>query len=72
MRGALSVVGAEAGTVRAVSVALLEAASAVLAFIAESWQRGLVAAAPARILEVNERALALGRDSVPGASTRAV
>jgi indolepyruvate ferredoxin oxidoreductase beta subunit len=54
----------EAGTLRAVNVALLGAASAVLPFTAESWQRGLTAAVPAKIREVNERAFALGRASV--------
>ena len=54
----------EAGTLRAVNVALLGAASAVLPFAVQSWQRGLKAAVPARILEVNERAFALGRASV--------
>jgi indolepyruvate ferredoxin oxidoreductase beta subunit len=54
----------EAGTVRAVNVALLGAASAVLPFVAASWQRGLAAAVPAKILEVNERAFALGRAAV--------
>ena len=54
----------EAGTARAVNVALLGAASTVLPFSAESWQRGLEAAVPAKILAVNERAFALGRDAV--------
>ena len=54
----------EAGTLRAVNVVLLGAASAVLPFAAASWQRGLAAAVPAKILEVNERAFALGRASV--------
>jgi indolepyruvate ferredoxin oxidoreductase, beta subunit len=54
----------EAGTVRAANVALLGAASAVLPFAEESWQRGLEAALPAKILEVNRRAFALGRDAV--------
>lgn len=54
---------AQAGTVRAANVALLGAASTVLPFAAESWQRGLAAAVPARILEVNERAFALGREA---------
>jgi len=51
----------EAGTARAVNVALLGAASAVFPFTADSWQRGLAAAVPAKILAVNERAFALGR-----------
>jgi indolepyruvate ferredoxin oxidoreductase beta subunit len=54
----------EAGTVRAANVALLGAASAVLTFAEESWQRGLEAALPAKILDVNRRAFALGRDAV--------
>ena len=54
----------EAGTLRAVNVVLLGAASTALPFSRESWQRGLGAAVPARILEVNERAFALGRDAV--------
>jgi indolepyruvate ferredoxin oxidoreductase, beta subunit len=51
----------EAGSRRAVNVALLGAAAVVLPFTDESWQRGLAAAVPAKILEVNQRALALGR-----------
>jgi len=54
----------EAGTLRAVNVVLLGAASMVLPFSRESWKRGLSAAVPAKILEVNERAFALGRDAV--------
>jgi len=54
----------EAGTQRAVNVVLLGAASMVLPFSRESWQHGLSAAVPAKILEVNERAFALGRDAV--------
>jgi indolepyruvate ferredoxin oxidoreductase beta subunit len=53
----------EAGSARAVNIALLGAASIVLPFSAESWRRGLAAAVPAKILEVNERAFALGRDA---------
>ncbi|MFA4964244.1 MAG: 2-oxoacid:acceptor oxidoreductase family protein [Thermoleophilia bacterium] len=53
-----------AGTVRAVNVALLGAASAALPFTDDAWQRGLTAALPARILEVNRRAFALGRGAV--------
>jgi indolepyruvate ferredoxin oxidoreductase beta subunit len=54
----------EAGSARAVNIALLGAASTVLPFSDESWRRGLEAAVPAKILEVNERAFALGRDAV--------
>jgi len=53
----------EAGSARAVNVALLGAASTVLPFSAEAWRTGLSAAVPARILAVNERAFALGRDA---------
>lgn len=54
----------EAGTVRAVNVALLGAASAVLPFTQEDWRRGLEAAVPAGILDVNLRAFELGRAAV--------
>lgn len=54
----------EAGTVRAVNVALMGATSTVMPFAAESWQQGLKRAVPAKIFAVNERAFALGRDSV--------
>jgi len=54
----------EAGTVRAVNVALMGAASSVFPFAAESWQRGLEKAVPAKIFAVNEKAFSLGRDSV--------
>jgi indolepyruvate ferredoxin oxidoreductase beta subunit len=55
----------EAGTVRAANVVLLGAASRVLPFAPESWSRGLAAAVPEKILEVNERAFALGREAAP-------
>ena len=54
----------EAGTLRAVNVALLGAASTVLPFTEEHWRRGLEAAVPAKILEVNLRAFELGRAAV--------
>ncbi len=53
-----------AGTLRAVNVALLGAASTVLPFSEEQWRRGLEAAVPARILDVNLRAFELGRAAV--------
>lgn len=59
----------EAGTARAVNVALLGAASAALPFDQASWERGLEAAAPAKILQVNQRAFALGRAAVVGEQT---
>ena len=60
----------EAGTVRAVNVALLGAASSVLPFAQSSWERGLERAVPAKIRAVNERAFALGREAVvPAEST---
>jgi indolepyruvate ferredoxin oxidoreductase beta subunit len=51
-----------AGTERAANVVLLGAASAVLPFSDEAWRRGLSAAVPAKILEVNKRAFDLGRE----------
>lgn len=54
----------DAGTARALNVALLGAASAVLPFSEAAWSRGLAAAVPAGILAVNERAFALGRGAV--------
>jgi indolepyruvate ferredoxin oxidoreductase beta subunit len=54
----------EAGTVRAVNVALLGAASTVMPFAAASWQTGLERAVPAKIFAVNEKVFSLGRDSV--------
>lgn len=53
-----------AGSARATNVVLLGAASHVLPFTVEQWQAGLAAAVPARVLEVNQRAFALGRDAV--------
>ena len=53
----------EAGNVRAVNVVLLGAASLVLPFSLDAWERGLAAAVPAKILDVNRRAFALGRDA---------
>jgi indolepyruvate ferredoxin oxidoreductase beta subunit len=54
----------EAGTIRAVNIALIGAASTVLPFAAESWQTGLERAVPTKIFAVNERAFSLGRASV--------
>jgi indolepyruvate ferredoxin oxidoreductase beta subunit len=54
----------EAGDLRAVNVVLLGAAAAALPFTDEAWQRGLAAALPSRILEVNRRAFSLGRAAV--------
>ncbi len=51
----------EAGSLRAVNIALLGAASTVLPFEEAQWRRGLEAAVPAKILEVNLRAFELGR-----------
>lgn len=61
----------EAGTARAVNVALLGAASAVLPFDLAAWKKGLAAAVPAKIREVNERAFALGRGVVEGQAAQA-
>jgi indolepyruvate ferredoxin oxidoreductase beta subunit len=56
----------EAGSARAVNVVLLGAASLVLPFAHDAWERGLAAAVPASILDVNRRAFALGRDAGAG------
>jgi indolepyruvate ferredoxin oxidoreductase, beta subunit len=53
----------EAGNPRAVNVALLGAASLVLPFSSDAWERGMAAAVPAKILDVNRRAFALGREA---------
>jgi indolepyruvate ferredoxin oxidoreductase beta subunit len=53
----------EAGTVRAANVALLGAATHVLPFGSRAWERALELAVPAKILELNRRAFALGRES---------
>jgi len=53
----------EAGNARAVNVVLLGAASLVLPFSPDAWERGMAAAVPAKILDVNRRAFALGRDA---------
>lgn len=56
----------EAGSARAVNVVLLGAASLALPFSLDAWERGLAAAVPARILDVNRRAFALGREAGAG------
>lgn len=53
----------EAGNPRTGNVVLLGAASLVLPFSSDAWERGLAAAVPAKILDVNRRAFALGRDA---------
>jgi len=53
----------EAGNLRAVNVVLLGAASLVLPFSQDAWERGLAAAVPSKILDVNRRAFALGREA---------
>jgi indolepyruvate ferredoxin oxidoreductase beta subunit len=53
----------EAGSLRAANIVLLGAASAMLPFKTESWQRGLEAAVPAKILALNLHAFELGRDA---------
>jgi indolepyruvate ferredoxin oxidoreductase beta subunit len=52
-----------AGTVRAANVALLGAASTVLPFADKSWRHALEIAVPAKILDTNRRAFALGREA---------
>jgi len=61
----------EAGTAKAVNVALLGAASAVLPFAASSWDAALERAVPAKIRAVNQRAFALGRGAVADEVTQA-
>ena len=56
-------VAREAGSVRAANVALLGAATHVLPFTASAWDAGLELAVPAKILELNRRAFALGREA---------
>ena len=51
----------EAGSVRAANVALLGAATHVLPFAAGAWDDALELAVPAKILDLNRRAFALGR-----------
>jgi indolepyruvate ferredoxin oxidoreductase, beta subunit len=53
----------EAGTVRAANVALLGAATHALPFGARAWEHALELAVPAKVLEVNQRAFALGREA---------
>jgi len=53
----------EAGNLRAVNVVLLGAASLVLPFSPDAWERGLAVAVPAKILDINRRAFALGREA---------
>lgn len=53
----------KAGTVRAANVALLGAATHVLPFGSRAWEQSLEWAVPAKILEVNQRAFALGREA---------
>ncbi len=53
----------EAGNARAANIVLLGAASLVLPFSPDAWDHGLGAAVPAKILDVNRRAFALGRDA---------
>jgi indolepyruvate ferredoxin oxidoreductase beta subunit len=53
----------KAGTVRAANVALLGAATHVLPFGSWAWEHALELAVPARILEINQHAFALGREA---------
>jgi indolepyruvate ferredoxin oxidoreductase, beta subunit len=53
----------EAGTARAANVALLGAATHVLPFGSRAWEQALEWAVPAKILELNQRAFALGREA---------
>ena len=53
----------EAGSVRAANVALLGAATHALPFGSAAWERALELAVPARILQLNRQAFALGREA---------
>jgi indolepyruvate ferredoxin oxidoreductase beta subunit len=53
----------EAGSVRAANVVLLGAATRVLPFGSRAWEHALEQAVPAKILELNRRAFALGREA---------
>ena len=48
---------------RAANVALLGAATHVLPFGSRAWEHALELAIPAKVLEVNQRAFALGREA---------
>ncbi|HOT24656.1 MAG TPA: indolepyruvate oxidoreductase subunit beta [Thermoleophilia bacterium] len=56
----------EAGDRRAANVVLLGAASLALPISPASWERGLTAALPAKVIDVDRRAFALGRDAGAG------
>ncbi len=53
----------KAGSVRAANIALLGAATHALPFGSRAWERALEVAVPARILELNQQAFALGREA---------
>jgi indolepyruvate ferredoxin oxidoreductase beta subunit len=55
--------GREAGSVRAANVALVGAATHALPFASRAWERALELAVPAKMLELNRRAFALGREA---------
>ena len=55
---------AAAGTIRVANVALLGAASTVLPFEDEHWQKALQLVVPGKTLEANRHAFELGRDTV--------
>ncbi len=56
----------EAGDRRAANVVLLGAASLALPISPASWERGLTAALPGKVIDVDRRAFALGRDAGAG------
>jgi indolepyruvate ferredoxin oxidoreductase beta subunit len=55
--------GREAGSVRAANVALVGAATHALPFASSAWERALELAVPDKMLELNRRAFALGREA---------
>ena len=53
----------QAGTQRAANMVLLGAASGSLVFSDAAWEQSLASTIPARILHINQRAFALGRET---------
>jgi indolepyruvate ferredoxin oxidoreductase, beta subunit len=60
----------QAGTLRAANIVLLGAASASLPFSESAWEQSLALTIPAKILDLNRRAFALGREAGLGQEAR--
>ena len=54
----------QAGTAKAVNVVLMGVLSASMPFPEEIWQSALEKCVPAKFLDMNKKAFALGRDAV--------